>query len=256
MDKAKRIVLVGQIGTGKSSFVKKLCTKEFFYGYKATIGTDEKRLTFNNTELELLEIAGQELFGNMTGHYYKGAAAVLVFVDITRCTTFNEALKWKKDLFNKNINCPIYIVYNKCDIEDPINPMIVDPTVIYDNYKFKTMFKISCTNYEHCYNVVNHVIKDIKNTTPLPISINSNTPITTPITTPIETSKNTSQFIESLLDIMDGENFKLNYLKLCFNYKNRNLLDDNLHKLIKLINESISCDNFKDMILNHLTNYL
>jgi small GTP-binding protein len=242
---AKKIVLVGQIGTGKTSFAKQITAKVFHYGYKATIGVDVKKLTIDNVNIELREIAGQELYGNMTNIYYKNADAVLVFVDCTRSTTFEEALKWKRDLLKCNVNCPIYIVYNKWDIEDPDHLMVVDPQIIYDQYKFNTMFKISSTNYDHCYNVINTVIRQLpKNET-----ITATTTITTH-------SKNTSEFIECLLDIMESENFKLNYLKLCFNYKNRNLLDDDLQKLIKLINQSINNDDFKNVILNHLTTYL
>jgi small GTP-binding protein len=246
----KKIVLVGQIGTGKTSFVKQLTTKSFLYGYKGTIGFDVKKLTIDNVNLELREIAGEELYGNMTQFYYKDADAVLVFVDCTKNATFEEALKWKRDLLKWNVNCPTFIIYNKWDIQDPNHLMIVDPKVIYDQYNFKTMFKISSTIYDHCYNVIYSVIRYLPKKEHIdPIISNNTNPVTT-------YSKNTNEFIECLLEMMDSENFKLNYLKLCFSFKNRNLLDDDLQKLIKFVNQSINNDDFKNIILNHLTNYL
>ena len=54
----------------------------------------------------------------MTRVYYKGAAACLIMFDLTQPQTFNNTLKWKKDLDSKcslsdGRNIPCILVANK-----------------------------------------------------------------------------------------------------------------------------------------------
>lgn len=46
-------------------------------------------------------LAGQERFTSMTRVYYKDAHACLVMFDLTQKSTFQNSIKWKKDLDQK-----------------------------------------------------------------------------------------------------------------------------------------------------------
>jgi small GTP-binding protein len=126
-----KILFVGDIGTGKTSIIKKYVHDVFNTGYKSTIGVDFAMKTLNRdnytVKLLLWDIAGQERFSNMTRIYYKEAHAAIIVFDITRAHTFNTITNWLEDIRVKLGNeLPIYIFANKCDIypdfeEDDLN---------------------------------------------------------------------------------------------------------------------------------------
>lgn len=116
-----KILIVGDIGTGKTSIIKKYVHNIFLPGYKSTIGVDfaMKTLTRENDSVKLLlwDIAGQERFTNMTRIYYKDAHAAIIVFDIFRQHTFDSIIQWLGDIRIKlGDGIPIYIFANKCDI--------------------------------------------------------------------------------------------------------------------------------------------
>lgn len=63
---------------------------------------------------------GQERYGNMTRVYYREAVGALVVFDMTRSSTFQAVLKWKKDLDSKialgnGRPLPAVLLANKCE---------------------------------------------------------------------------------------------------------------------------------------------
>lgn len=101
-----KILVIGELGTGKTSFIKRYVHQFFSQNYRATIGVDFalKVLYWDqNTviRLQLWDIAGQERFGNMTRVYYKEAVGAFIVFDVTRSATFDAVIKWKQDLDSK-----------------------------------------------------------------------------------------------------------------------------------------------------------
>jgi len=98
-----KVLVVGDIGTGKTSIIKRFVHNIFSMHYKSTIGVDFALKVINwdaNTivRLQLWDIAGQERFGNMTRVYYKEAVGAMVVFDVTRVGTFDAVAKWKNDI--------------------------------------------------------------------------------------------------------------------------------------------------------------
>ncbi|XP_013372131.1 PREDICTED: ras-related protein Rab-32 [Chinchilla lanigera] len=120
-----KVLVVGELGVGKTSIIKRYVHKLFSQHYRATIGVDFalKTLHWDSrtlVRLQLWDIAGQERFGNMTRVYYKEAVGAFVVFDISRGSTFKAVLKWKNDLDSKvhlpNGNpIPAVLLANKCD---------------------------------------------------------------------------------------------------------------------------------------------
>lgn len=121
-----KILVIGELGTGKTSIIKRYVHQFFSHHYRATIGVDFALKVLNwdsNTliRLQLWDIAGQERFGNMTRVYYKEAVGAFIVFDVTRAATFDAVLKWKTDLDRKvhlhdGSNVPCVLLANKCDI--------------------------------------------------------------------------------------------------------------------------------------------
>jgi len=122
-----KVLVVGDIGTGKTSIIKRFVHNIFSVHYKSTIGVDFalKVLNWDNTSvvrLQLWDIAGQERFGNMTRVYYKEAVGAVVVFDVTRSGTFDAVQKWKSDIDSKvtlppdNRPIPVVLLGNKIDL--------------------------------------------------------------------------------------------------------------------------------------------
>jgi len=122
-----KILVVGDIGTGKTSIIKRFVHNIFSMHYKSTIGVDFALKVINwdpktEVRLQLWDIAGQERFGNMTRVYYKEAVGAFIVFDVTRISTFEAVAKWKADIDAKvtygpdDKPIPVVLLSNKCDL--------------------------------------------------------------------------------------------------------------------------------------------
>ncbi|XP_022091094.1 ras-related protein Rab-32-like isoform X2 [Acanthaster planci] len=120
-----KVLVIGDLGVGKTSVIKRYVHQFFSQHYRATIGVDFALKVINwdadtLIRLQLWDIAGQERFGNMTRVYYKEAVGAFIVFDVTRVSTFEAVAKWKHDLDSKvqlanGSNIPVVLLANKCD---------------------------------------------------------------------------------------------------------------------------------------------
>lgn len=120
-----KILVIGELGTGKTSIIKRYVHQFFSQHYRATIGVDFALKVINwdadtIVRLQLWDIAGQERFGNMTRVYYKEAVGAFIVFDLTRASTYDAVVKWKTDLDLKvqlpdGKPVPCVLLANKCD---------------------------------------------------------------------------------------------------------------------------------------------
>ncbi|XP_053567765.1 ras-related protein Rab-32 [Bombina bombina] len=120
-----KVLVIGELGVGKTSIIKRYVHQLFSQHYRATIGVDFALKVINwdgktLVRLQLWDIAGQERFGNMTRVYYKEAVGAFVVFDVTRGSTFEAITKWKSDLDCKVFlpgggPIPAILLANKCD---------------------------------------------------------------------------------------------------------------------------------------------
>ncbi|OHS97297.1 Ras family protein [Tritrichomonas foetus] len=121
-----KIIVVGDMGTGKTSLIRQFVEGNFSEFYKITIGVDfaNKIVQCNeNTtvDIQLWDIAGQERFGNMTGVYYRESVGAIVVFDVMRNATFDMTKVWKKDIDEKVQTAegqpvPTLLLGNKIDL--------------------------------------------------------------------------------------------------------------------------------------------
>jgi Ras-related protein Rab-5C len=119
-----KVMMLGEIGVGKTSIVRRLMFNTFDTAYKATIGVDiysfllEGRKSHLDLELELLiwDIDGDLGPGIFNHIYLKGAGAACIVSDATRRVTYRTALGLAEG-FGQNLpGRPAVLIVNKIDL--------------------------------------------------------------------------------------------------------------------------------------------
>lgn len=117
-----KLILVGDGGTGKTTFVKRHLTGEFEKRYIATVGVDVHPLHFH-TNCGMIcfncwDTAGQEKFGGLRdGYYIQGQCAIIMF-DVTSRNTYRSVPNWYRDIVRVCDVIPMVLVGNKVDAPD------------------------------------------------------------------------------------------------------------------------------------------
>eukprot|EP01126_Amoeba_proteus_P034011 TRINITY_DN3367_c0_g1_i2.p1 TRINITY_DN3367_c0_g1~~TRINITY_DN3367_c0_g1_i2.p1 ORF type:complete len:240 (+),score=32.03 TRINITY_DN3367_c0_g1_i2:85-804(+) len=117
-----KIILLGDSGVGKTSFVQRYCCDTFSPVYKATIGADfaVKILRYSPTQIlkvQIWDIAGSGHFANQTSNYYRGAHGAILLFDLCDTRSLQSVRKWKQDLYKKlPLSVPLVLVGNKSDL--------------------------------------------------------------------------------------------------------------------------------------------
>ncbi|KAJ4718149.1 Ras-related protein [Melia azedarach] len=117
-----KLVLVGDMGTGKTSLVSRFIKGQFYDHQEPTIGaaffTQILSLTEATVKFDIWDTAGQERYHSLAPMYYRGAAAAVVVYDISNMDTYNRAKKWVQELQRQgNQNLVMALVANKIDLD-------------------------------------------------------------------------------------------------------------------------------------------
>eukprot|EP01091_Cochliopodium_minus_P013303 TRINITY_DN4253_c0_g1_i1.p1 TRINITY_DN4253_c0_g1~~TRINITY_DN4253_c0_g1_i1.p1 ORF type:complete len:204 (+),score=46.35 TRINITY_DN4253_c0_g1_i1:188-799(+) len=122
-DNLFKILLIGESGVGKSSFLHRYVECDFTEMYLSTIGVDFKMNTMNvegkKIKLHVFDTAGQERFHTITTSYYRNADALILMFDLTDRDSFNKINYWLSEIeTHSRPNTKIFIVGNKSDLFD------------------------------------------------------------------------------------------------------------------------------------------
>lgn len=117
-----KLVLVGDGGVGKTTFVKRHVSGEFERRYIPTMGVEVRSLPFytnlGKIVFNVWDTAGQEKFGGLRdGYYINGNAAIIMF-DVLSKTTYKNVNQWHRDITRVCDNIPIVLCGNKVDVKD------------------------------------------------------------------------------------------------------------------------------------------
>jgi len=117
-----KLVLVGDGGVGKTTFVKRHLTGEFEKKYVATIGVSVHPLDFHTNfgpiRYNVWDTAGQEKYGGLRdGYYIQGECAIIMF-DVTSRITYKNVPNWHRDLTRVCENIPIVLCGNKVEVKE------------------------------------------------------------------------------------------------------------------------------------------
>ncbi|XP_058071992.1 ras-related protein RABF2a-like [Magnolia sinica] len=118
-----KLVLLGDVGAGKSSLVLRFVKGQFVDFQESTIGAAffSQTLAVNDVtvKFEIWDTAGQERYHSLAPMYYRGAAAAVIVYDITNMASFTRAKKWIQELHAQgNSNMVMALAGNKADLLD------------------------------------------------------------------------------------------------------------------------------------------
>jgi len=168
-----KVLVVGDVATGKTSVIKRYVRNTFSKDYQTTIGVDFalKRVTTNGTEMnvQLWDIAGQERFSGLSRIFYTHAVAAIIVYDLFQRDSFESAAKWKKDIDAKvflpnNQPIPVLLLGNKSDlISETAQPEVTDEEIeeFVKLHKFYAHFKCSAKNGHNIKTACHHLVLQI-----------------------------------------------------------------------------------------------
>ncbi|KAG8385141.1 hypothetical protein BUALT_Bualt03G0010900 [Buddleja alternifolia] len=118
-----KLVLLGDVGAGKSSLVLRFVKGQFIEFQESTIGAAffSQTVAVNDAtvKFEIWDTAGQERYHSLAPMYYRGAAAAIIVYDITNQASFDRAKKWVQELQAQgNPNMVMALAGNKSDLLD------------------------------------------------------------------------------------------------------------------------------------------
>ena len=125
-----KIVILGNSGTGKTSFYNLWINNKFDEEYKATIIPDFSFKIYNYKgnyyKVQMWDLAGQDKTIYTSKVFTKGAHGCLILYDAENHDSFENTIKWKQSLdentkFVDETPIPTLLVQNKIDLVDPQN---------------------------------------------------------------------------------------------------------------------------------------
>ena len=111
-----KIVVIGDAGTGKSSFIDRMNNKNFITQYSPTFGVVTQHVERENIAYDFLDTGGQEKYNVVENDYYASADVAVIMFDASSSLTHKNIPKWI-EIFRSLSNAPIFVVMNKSDLE-------------------------------------------------------------------------------------------------------------------------------------------
>jgi small GTP-binding protein len=162
-----KICLVGDVGVGKTSLVRRYVLDQFDDKYIATIGTKvtKKTITLKNPRTDesekviflIWDIMGQPSFREILREaYFYGAQGALCVCDVTSRDSFNELRYWIKAMSATTGPVPTAILGNKCDLKEKVDVSLGDLKTFADKLDSPAMLTSAKTgeNVEKAFSVL------------------------------------------------------------------------------------------------------
>ena len=167
-----KIIVVGNSGTGKTSFVNKWIKGNFDENYKATIVSEFSYKIFDykdkSYKIQLWDLAGMDQNICITKIFSKDSHGCIVLSDITDKSTLEISKKWKNTVdetarFLDGTNIPSILIRNKIDLleNEDNNDDEEEMKDFCEKNKFLRCFKTSAKTGTNIDEAMNFLISTI-----------------------------------------------------------------------------------------------
>ena len=167
MMKTIKVIVSGDGGVGKTSFLNRLVHDSFYEDNELTKGVDffSKNITVNGIEFNFImwDFAGQSQFKTLLNDFVDGSIAAVILFDLTRINTIENVYEWIKTLETFG-NLPILLIGTKSDLITPSHIEVLDNYILdivneYEN--IITYIKISSKTGENIRNAFEILIGNL-----------------------------------------------------------------------------------------------
>ncbi|NVM37037.1 MAG: GTP-binding protein [Candidatus Lokiarchaeota archaeon] len=169
MKKTVKLIVSGDGGVGKTSFLNRLIHDNFDGNCKLTKGVDffSKTLTVNGHEYNFVmwDFAGQNQFKQLLTNFVDGSIAAFILFDLSRFNTLENAEQWIQKL-NEYGNISAFLLGTKCDMINLHECKVFDKYVSEIINKYNNIIgylKISSKTGYNVKEAFNSLLKRISN---------------------------------------------------------------------------------------------
>ena len=164
------VILVGDVGVGKTSLITQYIKKIFPISPLPTISIEftTKIIQINPTtkiKMQIWDTTGQEKYKSIISHHYRKAVGALLVYDVTRYSSFENCVKWIQELRNNtDKDCVICLVGNKIDLIESNKSMRKVQKSTAENFAKRNrafFFEVSAKKYGEINNCFEEMIKRI-----------------------------------------------------------------------------------------------
>ena len=162
-----KLIIVGEIGVGKTSVIKRYLTNKFIEGESASIGVEMQNKCIEledktKVNLNIIDTAGEEKFGDLPNQYFKDCQGAIVMYDLTEKNSIDKINDWLNVLKDKAAEkIVIMLAGNKSDLidkkvssEDELKPYI-------EKYKHYEISAKKGDNVDNLFEDLASIIVDI-----------------------------------------------------------------------------------------------
>ena len=165
-----KIILVGNLSTGKTSIINRYINNKFEEHCRATIAPEFSYKVVKSNgiifRLQFWDLPGQERNPIVTGLFCKDSNAVICCCEVNNIKSRQDISKWIESLKN-NIdidNIPKILLENKCDLlggEDKYNENIEELKKFSDEHNFSACYRTSALNGYNIDNAIKSLVDEI-----------------------------------------------------------------------------------------------
>jgi small GTP-binding protein len=143
-----KMIIIGDSGVGKSCLSLRGTKNIFEPMYSPTIGFEFMVffIKINNQiiKMQIWDTCGQEVYRSLISSFYNNASLALIVYSIDNENSFNNLEFWLNELRTKaNPNINIFLVGNKCDLEDNRKISKELGQEFYENNKLNLLFSLN-----------------------------------------------------------------------------------------------------------------
>jgi Ras-related protein Rab-7A len=169
MKTSKKILLIGDAGSGKTQILNRYVKDEFSEDYEGTIGAYFKNKEIDNLQLKIWDISWQNNLESLSESFYRYSDAFLVCFDLSNEKSLENVSKWIQKFKEQTIYGDdfknIYLVGTKSDLEQKISDEDIQ-NFIEEHNKQEGALQISQSFYKTSAKDnagINEMFKDVAN---------------------------------------------------------------------------------------------